>query len=497
MTDTATPMPRPSRRRKLRIFLCFFVLLIVALVLGHYSWSRHGANAIQAQADAYRLLGQPVTLEDFQDKPIPDDQNAAIDLRAAAAAITLTDEQKDFLNKLDQPYLPLTDQQLAILRAIVQSNPNALRLARVARGKPGLAWNLKLQSPVINRNLTDLTPQRNLADLLVMAAISSHLSADDQAALEAIEDLLFVGCALQKQPSMLAYLVGDGIISRATDTIIEIAHDLRIGSAPAPAVAADRQRVGALIRRLLDEDAARQSFIFAMYSERMMLLDATRCLAAGQTNIAMMFPSPSAQGPSATALAVTYTVLRPLLLRDGIRVLRVPTQIADAVAAPTWPAAKSLIPDAANSQRFSTPHIGVGMLLASLDRVLERHYRLAADRRAAATVLAIRLYAIDHGNKLPPKLADLVPQYLPAVPQDPLAPDGSPFRYLPRDKDPILYSVGDNGVDDQGGSASSSKHVSNSRWTQLDATYSLIPQPKPHEDPAEQNLLPESRPSPP
>jgi len=497
MTDTATPMPRPSRRRKLRIVLCLFVLLIVALVLGHYSWSRHGANAIQAQADAYRLLGQTVTLEDFQDKPIPDDQNAAIDLRAAAAAITLADEQKEFRDDFEQPYLPLTDQQLAILRAIVQSNSNALRLARAARGKPGLAWNLKLQSPVINSNLTDLAPQCNLADLLVMAAISSHLSADDQAALEAIEDLLFVGCALQKQPAMMAYLVGGGITDRATETIVEIAHDLRTGSAPAPAVAADRQRVGALIRRLLDEDAARQSFIFAMYSERMMLLDATRCLAAGQTNIAMMFPSPSAQGPSATALAVTYTVLRPLLLRDGIRVLRVPTQIADAVAAPTWPAAKSLIPDAANSQRFSTPHIGVGMLLASLDRVLERHYRLAADRRAAATVLAIRLYAIDHGNKLPPKLADLVPQYLPAVPQDPLAPDGSPFRYLPRDKDPILYSVGDNGVDDQGGSASSSKHVSNSRWTQLDATYSLIPQPKPHEDPAEQNLLPESRPSPP
>ena len=70
----------------------------------------------------------------------------------------------------------------------------------------------------------------------------------------------------------------------------------------------------------------------------------------------------------------------------------------------------------------------------------------------AATGLAIRLYEIDHGRR-PERLADLVPEYLPAVPDDPMDARRK-ISYLPRAKRPLLYSVGENGTDEGGAKVS-------------------------------------------
>ena len=77
-----------------------------------------------------------------------------------------------------------------------------------------------------------------------------------------------------------------------------------------------------------------------------------------------------------------------------------------------------------------------------------------ADRRMSAVSLAAQLYRADHGQ-WPAALKDLVPTYLPAVPIDPMAPDGRPLGYvlvkggLPDGGDrPLVFSVGLDGVDD-------------------------------------------------
>jgi hypothetical protein len=93
------------------------------------------------------------------------------------------------------------------------------------------------------------------------------------------------------------------------------------------------------------------------------------------------------------------------------------------------------------------------ILLPSLDRAGEQQYRGMADRRLAAVALGCRLYAVDHDGRLPGKLQDLVPEYLPAVPIDPLAAGGKPLGYVSPENDPEkprVYSVGPNGID-QGG----------------------------------------------
>jgi hypothetical protein len=67
--------------------------------------------------------------------------------------------------------------------------------------------------------------------------------------------------------------------------------------------------------------------------------------------------------------------------------------------------------------------------------------------RLAICKLAIRRYQLDH-DRLPDSLADLVPEYLGSVPEDPFG--GQPIVYRPDPAGPILYSVGPDGRDDGG-----------------------------------------------
>jgi hypothetical protein len=92
--------------------------------------------------------------------------------------------------------------------------------------------------------------------------------------------------------------------------------------------------------------------------------------------------------------------------------------------------------------RLDYAHLLSALLASQYDGTLERASMVVAERRMAATALAIRLYEVDCGQR-PEMLDELVPGYLPAVPQDPYAADGCPIAYLPHDTTPRLYCVRD------------------------------------------------------
>ncbi len=71
-----------------------------------------------------------------------------------------------------------------------------------------------------------------------------------------------------------------------------------------------------------------------------------------------------------------------------------------------------------------------------------------AARQMVVTSIAVKRYQLRHGM-LPPDLNALLPDILPALPRDPV--DGHPLRYRPNsDGTFLLYSVGDNAMDDGG-----------------------------------------------
>ena len=99
------------------------------------------------------------------------------------------------------------------------------------------------------------------------------------------------------------------------------------------------------------------------------------------------------------------------------------------------------------------------------------------------SAIAIKRYQLPSGN-LPKTLDALVPEFLPAPPRDPV--DGKPLRYHPNpDGRYLLYSVGENGIDD-GGDASPATVDSKARLSILRGRDMVWPQPAtPDEIPAQ------------
>jgi hypothetical protein len=81
-------------------------------------------------------------------------------------------------------------------------------------------------------------------------------------------------------------------------------------------------------------------------------------------------------------------------------------------------------------------------------RFLKKAFAAETAREVAITAIAIRRYQLRH-HQLPGTLQDLIPILLKAAPLDWM--DGQPLRYRPNaDGTYLLYSVGENGKDDDG-----------------------------------------------
>jgi hypothetical protein len=102
--------------------------------------------------------------------------------------------------------------------------------------------------------------------------------------------------------------------------------------------------------------------------------------------------------------------------------------------------------------------------------------RIETAQNVVVTAIALKRYELRH-QQLPVTLDDLTPDLLKAVPIDCM--DGQPLRYRPRaDGTFLLYSVGENGKDDDG-NPSLGKGVmgSNSYWQNVHALDWVWPQP--------------------
>lgn len=98
-------------------------------------------------------------------------------------------------------------------------------------------------------------------------------------------------------------------------------------------------------------------------------------------------------------------------------------------------------------------------------------------KRMVVTAIALKKFQLANGH-LPAGLSELVPQFIASVPADTM--DGKPLRYRPNlDGTFLLYSVGDNGVDDGGNPTNLDSGIKTSSiyWANPKARDWVWPQP--------------------
>ena len=107
---------------------------------------------------------------------------------------------------------------------------------------------------------------------------------------------------------------------------------------------------------------------------------------------------------------------------------------------------------------------------------LRKAARVQTARNVVVTAIALKRYELQH-HQLPNTLDELIPEFLKSVPTDYM--DGEPLRYQRSgDGTFLLYSVGENGLDD-GGNPAFPKYVqsSNYYWQNSEALDWVWPQP--------------------
>jgi len=93
-------------------------------------------------------------------------------------------------------------------------------------------------------------------------------------------------------------------------------------------------------------------------------------------------------------------------------------------------------------------YIMSAMLLPALSRTTVRDVERRARLRVTQTALAVERFRLANAGRLPTALTELTPKYLAAVPVDPF--DGEPLRFKTRASGYVVYSISQDGNDDDG-----------------------------------------------
>lgn len=497
MTAPEPPIPnpiplslpkRPRRRRSWRWRVGMTLLsLLVSTFVGQAIRGHLAQRAFDQAITDLKNSGQPILAGDFAPLVLADGDNAAVDILAAAAHIDRdSDAWKAFENiELGQLALPLDPAEVAQIEAMLKEQSAALeRLKEFSQKRPA-SWAVDPNQMSILQDLPGNRQSRSLATLLAHAAMLAHQQHRDAQAIEYLRQMLNLSGAIDQQDNVIAHLVSIGIAAMAGEVAAAIAPDLQFQGTAAPD-GAPMAAVRALIDQLLDDADSQRGLFRAIARERYDGVWLTRSIADGSL-AGSGAPGASNLGQSLSKLKLqSWTarfLFKPTLYNDGAFAMSYYSGTLDAlVKAQSLPAYREAAPPSLNREveKHPSKHLISAIMLVSVDRILQTHYRGLTDRRLPALALCIAAYRAQHDGQRPQTLDQLIPEFLKAVPSDPLAQPATPLRYLPGPA--IVYSVGTNGQDDQGSSAPLDprrhKFVPPERWEQEDWIVHLTRQPR-------------------
>jgi hypothetical protein len=448
---STTTLKPTAKLRWAKWFGNVMLALLLALVVGHAWWGHSLRKRVEARLDVIRRAGEPVLPADLNAAPVPPEIDGGPDLRAAAALVDGEDWNRLMKHDLALPFTPQEREQVD---AILKTRGAAFARVRSAMARPRAQLIPTFSSPVLATVLEpDLAQQRTLAYLLRISALAAHEEGNDARVVRHVREMLCISRAADSSPTLVAHLVSLSIAGLATQVAVEVMPDLHLAASgerttddAGPVARAEVQR---LIVELLDERATTEGFRHAIRGERVSMYDAAVCIGTGAS---VGYSKPGVRAPAEPSWGpVRRYLAKPFIYSNAEMALRLTTAQLDAIGAPSWPAFRSTREDVAAEIGDRNPYVLIASLMApALDRAVIAHYCGLAGRRMAAVALACRLYQLDHGGRLAASLEQLVPDYLPCVPRDPLAAGDAPLHYLANRARPIIYSVGENERDDGG-----------------------------------------------
>jgi len=382
-------------------------------------------------------------------KVIPDDQNPAMGVKAAFAAIPPGKRQPPRpvgaaagtggpqgweqatmeVAALDPPE-QIPARRFAVLRAerdaLAPAVALARRLADASEGRYPVKWALNpLETP-----LPDAQNSRTVARLLALDAAVRGQEGDIDGAIVSCRAALNVGRAIGDEPVAISQLVRIAEVGTALNCL---GRSLAQGEASDETLAA--------VQALLEEESARDLFRIVARGERASLDDLFGRLATGEVKLGRK----GERGDPIRHWLYEETIftydrkLALAVMTNAVEVAGLPTR-QHRLGMARW----SQEIDRANGA--ASPYEKVAyMLVPALDTCAAGHARSQAVLASAVVAVAAERYRLKHG-RWPDSPDRLAPWPLRTVPDDPLAE--GPLRFVRSGLGLTVYSVGYDGEDD-------------------------------------------------
>jgi hypothetical protein len=449
-----------------------YLVLVITFAIVYWAWTRHSYARLAAIIDQVHARGEPVLPEEFDPPPIADSDDAAIVLREAARLFKPDERWDGQLSSEGRHRYPLprptTPADFALVRGVADRHAKALGLIRRATTLPAADWGIRLRTQLISLKLPDLNNQRHLVNFTSALALTRHVDGDDAAALELCHDTLRLGHHVcDNSPFDVCQLAGWGMMGSAYAAIEAIAPEANLQSSGA------EQAARTLLAELLDERRLRANWLRSCQAQRAFVRDILISYLEPKAKLALpMHRIDTAREMTARGVVIeaahcaSYADAQPLLLPR-----QPPWQLAEFRDLSGW--RRSFQP--VYPPRLYRQTRLITYLYQDPTRSAKAFFGNLANRRAAAALLALRLYQLDHHEQLPTRWEDLVSAYLPNAPADPFAPAGAPMRLLIRDRDFAFYSLGPNGVDDGAAEIDKRGRASLDRVQTIDSVYHFTP----------------------
>jgi hypothetical protein len=375
-----------------------------------------------------RVDGYPTTIEEVLARypEIPDDDNAALILEKAFAHLRKGEEELELLQTLRKlpAESPLDGALRSRMQTLVSEQQECLSVVREATKKPRARFDLKSDGTGIVA-APHIDEMRKLADLLFFDAVLASEKGQSDEAVSDIRDLMKLDAFLRAEPMYSAQLSRIGFVDRGK-------------------IATERL----LARATLDEIQLRSlGEAFAADSESPTDTLLLVVAAEGRTGMNLIDPvvgggNPSNPTPNWNWIGwAMFGPSRSMFAETERRIL----EAGHLPIHRRYRAAQAAV-DKLDRWPFSWS-LATSMALSGLPGLFMADARSVADARVTLTSLALERYRTVHGA-YPDDLTKLVPEFMAAIPIDPL--DGKPLRYRCLDGGFVVYSVGYNGKDDGG-----------------------------------------------
>ncbi|MBN2593247.1 MAG: hypothetical protein JXA81_07050 [Sedimentisphaerales bacterium] len=442
--------------KRFRLKFSHVLIILLLICIGVFVYYRLSLKSkLQARIGAIRAAGYPVTCAELDQwyKIPPNVENASYTIIDAFSYYKKWDKDKsEPLPVIGQAKLPartepLPEEMKVLIAQYIADNNEALERLHAGAAIEHSRFPIDLNAG-LNTLLPHLTEIRTGVKLLKLETILHSEDGDGESAVRSAMSIFGIARSLAKEPLVVSQLSRTSCQNLATTTIEYCINRIE---------PTDKQLI-----QLIDcvhNSELISDMSCAFVGERCMGLSFFKAPELMDPDIINGIPAkPIVEIYKAIGLADADEIIYLDIMEGYIKSNRLPFHKRQEAL------------KAINTRLTSTSqiHILLHIIMPALSRISTLDLRTIALMRTARTALAIERYRLA-SNKLPDKLADLVPAYLDAVQIDPF--DGNKLRYKKLEVGFVVYSIGEDLIDDSGKEIPTVKKEKGDSW---DVTFIVV-----------------------